>query len=114
MVERRLRSKVAGRTAAREVFGLLAWEDGTGADYADSFLDEMRKLLPERRQPDPPKEISQAALNKTKIPFGQYKDQPLEDIPLDYLDWLCRSQEDFYYRLRMYLRLADGTAREGF
>ena len=47
----RVEARVAARKAAREVLSLLSWPDGYGADYAESFLETMRELLPQRRCP---------------------------------------------------------------
>lgn len=106
-------ARVAGRKAAREIFELLQWPDGFGADFADGFVDEIRDMLPKRRiEPVPPeKSLPIARLGATRIPFGQYKDQTFDEAPLDYLDWLCRSQEEFYKDLRAYLKHPEVESR---
>lgn len=44
-----IKAKVEGRRSANLLLELLEWPDNHGADYAEAFLDEMRKLLPKRR-----------------------------------------------------------------
>lgn len=102
--ERRIKAKVAARAAAREVLPLLEWQDGTGADYAEAFLAEMRKLLPKRReQPkEAPKPFAQLAAHV--LEFGRYKGERLGQIPDEYLDWLCGNMEDTLAALRSYLK----------
>ena len=44
------------------------------------------------------------AYGQTLMPLGQYKGKPIDTVPLQYLDWLCREQESFYSELRRYLK----------
>jgi len=84
----------------------VPWEDGTGADYAESLLKELAKLLP-RRTRDPEENAPLppiARLGAEKIGFGSYEGTTLDEIPIDYLDWLCRWQEDFQNALKNYLK----------
>lgn len=108
-------ARVSGRKAAEQVTPLLEWPNNHGADFADGFLSQMRHLLPQRAADVvlPEKPLPIARLGGTKIPFGQYNGKNFDDAPLDYLDWLCRSQEEFYKSLRAYLKHPELQARRG-
>lgn len=99
-------ARVAGRKAAEEIKPLLEWPNNHGADFADGFLSQMRQLLPQRKadaiEPEKPQPI--ARLGAIEMPFGAHAGKTLDDVPLEYLDWLCRSQEEFYKNLRAYLK----------
>ena len=105
MSETKIKARIAAREAAKEVRELLSWEDGTGADYAESFLSAMRELLPQKKADIPREEkpVPIAMLGAHVIPFGLYARQPFDAVPLEYLDWLCREQEGFYRVLKAYL-----------
>jgi hypothetical protein len=94
---------------------MLSVPNNWGADYADAFCETLRSLLPQRRkdvvEPKSPPPI--ARLGAMQIPFGQHAGKCFDDIPLDYLDWLCRSQEDFYRDLRAYLKHPELESRRG-
>jgi len=111
----RIQACIDGRRQAIELFDLLEWEDGFGADFAESLLKELAKLLPHRKKDEisveQPTPI--ARLGSTLMPFGAYQGKRFDDVPLEYLDWLCRSQEDFYRDLRAYLKHPELTARRG-
>ena len=108
--EKRITARIAARKSAEDVLELLDWPDGTGADFADAFLERMRSLLPRRQEKDPPpKTVPLARLAATTMPFGKHEGRRFDDIPDDYLDWLCRSQEEFLADLRAYLRHPDRT-----
>lgn len=102
----RIKAKVKAREDAQEIAEMLTWEDGTGAEYADSFVKELRKLLPAKEASNPspnPLPIPIARLGALLMPFGEHRDKPLDEVPLDYLHWLCGKQEDFLNGLRAYL-----------
>lgn len=103
---KRIEARVAGRNAAKEILPLLSWPDGHGADFAQSFCDTMRELLPRRhtKEDSPPAPIPIARLGQLQMVFGVHKGKHFDDIPLEYLDWLCCQQEDFYKSLRAYLK----------
>lgn len=104
--QKRIEARVAGRKAAADVFGLLSWPDGHGSEYADSLCETLRGMLPQAKAtevvPEPIPPI--ARLGAIVMPFGAYQDNSLDDVPIEYLDWLCRSQEEFYKNLRAYLK----------
>lgn len=108
--EARIKARVAGRSDAEEVHESLLnlvseTFPGHGADYAEAFIDRMKELLPSRpsQQPKPDTIVPFARLGATKMPFGAHTGQTFDEAPIDYLDWLCYSQEDFYKTLRAYL-----------
>lgn len=90
-------------------FELLEWPDNYGADFAEAFIDEMRKLLPKRRdaEPAPVKPVPLARAAAVVMPFGEHRGKPLDYVPVEYLDWLCREQETFLLSLQTYLRHPD-------
>lgn len=106
MSNQRILAKIKARAAAKEIAQLLEWEDGTGADFAESFLKEMRELLPVRRvaEKPKPKEIPFAQLEATVLEFGEHAGKSFAEVPEYYLDWLCREQESFLPKLQSYLR----------
>lgn len=115
----RIQARIDGREAAVVTYGLLVdqnnkpWQDGTGADYAEWFLKELANLLPKRQCEEPKEEAMEpiARLGATVMPFGQYNGRTFDDTPVEYLDWLCASQEGFYYKLRAYLTHSEVQSR---
>lgn len=101
-----LEARIAGRNAAKELFPLLEWPDGHGADFADGLLKALAELLPKRKADivEPEKPIPIARLGATNIPFGKWINYTFDETPIEYLDWLCSSQESFYKDLRAYLK----------
>lgn len=101
-----IEARIAGRKAAKELFSLLEWPDGHGADYADGLLAALREMLPQRKADivEPEKPIPIARLGATSIPFGKWLNYTFDETPLEYLDWLCSSQESFCKDLRAYLK----------
>lgn len=111
MDEHKVAAKVAGRKAAEELVSLLSVPDGHGADYADILCETLRALLPKRRVPEPEKPIPIARLGAMQMNFGIHQGKTFDEIPLEYLDWLCRSQEDMCKNLRAYLTHPDLKSR---
>lgn len=114
MQQQRIAAKVKARKDAAELAELLSWEDGTGHQYAESLLSELRKLLPMReadKPKPPPIPIPIARLGALTMPFGEHCDKPLDDVPLQYLHWLCGRQENFLSGLRAYLRHPELSSR---
>lgn len=101
----RVAARKAGRAAAAELIGLLDPPVGHGADYAEALVEELRSRLPRRRNhvPTEPAPPPFAAVRNVRIPFGKYVGKRLDEAPLEYLDWLLRSQEGFHHALRAYL-----------
>lgn len=115
MSEKRTKAKIAGRKMAAELIGLCDWEDGTGADYAESLLRELKKLLP-KREADIETEVKPvpiARLGATVIKFGEHHDKSYDAIPIDYLSWLCGQQEASVKSLRAYLKHPELESRRG-
>ena len=108
-----LKRRVAGSLYAVELMQLVKTSDLEDADYMDGFLDRLNREFGQQEITDvgdmEPQPI--ARLGATIMPFGQYKDNSFDDIPLEYLDWLCRSQEEFYRDLRAYLKHPELEAR---
>ncbi len=105
--ETRIKAKVKAREDAREIAEMLSWEDGTGADYAEAFVKELRARLPVREQDKPkppPKPEPIARLGATEMGYGAFAGQTFDDIPLDRLDWYLRMAEENARQLRAYLK----------
>jgi hypothetical protein len=103
-----IKAKVEARRAANVMLELLEWPDNHGADFAEAFIDEMRKLLPKRRVVETiEKPVPYQRLASTEMKFGKHAGETFGDIPDDYLDWLCREQESFLRSLQSYLKHSD-------
>lgn len=114
--EQRIKAKVKARDDAREIAEMLSWEDGTGHEYAESFIKELRNRLPVREaaKPKPPaKPTPIARLGATLLEFGKYADRDLDQTPVEYLDWLCRQQERLVGTLKEYLTHPELKSRRG-
>lgn len=89
-------------------------------DFTDKHWERLRDVLmktyplpvPEKQKPMTDAEMKRYELEP--FPFGAHCGKPTGVVPLDYLDWLCRTQEDFYRDLRRYLlaRTKNDTADE--
>lgn len=108
----RIQQRIRGRQYARECLEIYD-QELTEPHVRESFVDEiLSRLCP--KQPEP--EVLRtpiARLGQLQMVFGAHKGKPFDDIPLEYLDWLCRTQEDFYKSLREYLRHPDLQSRRG-
>jgi hypothetical protein len=103
--EQRIINRCNGRNMASEVASLLADDDFSNRDYMEAFVEELVKvagLNDVKATEEKPEPI--ARLGATIMPFGAHKDKSLDDVPFEYLDWLCRSQEECYKNLRAYLK----------
>ena len=118
--QKRLSSRVRGRQTARELCGLLKQIELSDRDFMAACLEQLLTeakldlaLIPasQLQAAHVPEPLGRLAT--WQIPFGKYQGCSLDEIPLDYLDWLCRSQEDFYKGLRAYLQHPDLRSRRG-
>ena len=101
-----LARRVAGSLYAVELMQLVKSSDLEDADYMDGFLDRLNRDFGQQEIEDvgDVKPIPIARLGSIVMPFGQHQGKCFDDVPLEYLDWLCRSQEEFYRDLRAYLK----------
>jgi len=106
----RIYSRIQGRDMAKEILDLVGEHEDI---FMESFCETINKHinppdeLPYELMPEP-----LSRLENTKMPMGRYLGKRFADIPLDYLDWLCREQEDFYRDLRAYLRHPENRRNE--
>lgn len=104
--EQKIKAKVKAREDAKMIREMLSWEDGTGHQYAETLLKELRSMLP-MREADKPKEPQKpepiARLGAAKLHFGQFSGQPLDEIPLERLDWYLNHSEKTVKLLKTYL-----------
>lgn len=109
-----LKRRVAGSLRAVEFAQLLESHEIEDADFMDGFLSRLNRdfgcceIETAGVKPEPI-----ARLGATRIPFGSYDGMAFDEIPLEYLDWLCRSQEEFYKQLRAYLKHPELKSRRG-
>ena len=95
--------RMAGRLGAQEVVELLG-SDFESPQYAEGLIRELQKLAGLDSPDDNPQKLAPLArLESATMPFGEHYGKPFGEVPLSYLDWLCRSQESFYADLRAYL-----------
>lgn len=101
---------IASNIEARELTAELVEYIGIKIQ-AKNFMARVIELLEEAaglvEKPVEQKLEPVARLGATEIPFGRFAGKTFDDADLEYLDWLCRSQEDFYKGLRAYLRHPD-------
>lgn len=78
-------------------------------DFTEKHWERLRDVLlqrhplpvPAKQQPMTDAEVKRYELEA--FPFGAHCGKKTGDVPIEYLDWLCRTQEDFYRDLRRYL-----------
>ena len=89
----------------KEVTALLAltddWDDAHFIRLRDQLLVMHPLPVPQKQQLMGGDDLKRYERNS--MPFGKFMGWHIGDVPLEYLDWLCRSQEDFYCDLRRYL-----------
>lgn len=111
--EAAIAARVAGRHSAVQVAPILEWPNNHGADFADGFLSEMKKLLPQRKadivEPERLQPITR--LGATVIEYGVYKGNSYDEIPIERLDWYLRMAEENAKSLRAYLKHPELEAR---
>lgn len=105
----RLRRRIEGRKAAEEIRELLdIGRDPTADPYLDAFIETLR---PAAKPTNAPPREPIARLGATPLDFGAHRGKTFDDVPVDYLDWLCKSQESSAAALRSYLTHPDLESR---
>lgn len=97
-------ARVEGRMVAKDLWELVE-DRSDDRGFMGSLIEELQRragLLPPL--PEEEKHEPIARLGKLQMVFGAHKGKPFDEIPLDYLNWLCGQQEDFYKSLRAYLK----------
>lgn len=114
----RIQKRIKGRQAAKDCWSISIADPTSDAppsrEWCEGFCDEIRKLtgVEGREQSINAADCGPIArLGNIPMPFGQHEGKPFDETPLEYLDWLCRSQEDFYKSLRAYLKHPDLESR---
>lgn len=98
----RVRTRKLARGEAQSIVEMLG-DKFTDDVYREAFLKTITPLIPEdEAKPEP-----LIRLGSVLMPFGEHKDKPLHQIPLDYLDWLVLAQEKFLKQLQAYLKHPD-------
>lgn len=102
----RIVERIEGRSFADNVMVEYAIKKAS-LPFRESFCERMfDELVPKEPRPKPG-DKPLGYLQEVVMPFGEYKGFAMSEVPLDYLEWLCRANEDFYKHLRAYLRHPD-------
>lgn len=105
--EKRIKSLVDGRETAETVLGMLYPWQREDEHFMAAFVQEIIKssgLAVEARKPEIDKTPACfERLRSTTIEFGKYAGLTYDEVPLNYLDWICGQQEDSLLLLRGYL-----------
>jgi uncharacterized protein (DUF3820 family) len=102
-----IRRRAAARGLACDVFSLIVEEaSNIQPDAIDSFWDEIRKSLPQQATVTIMKAREMTVeeahrFGMSLMPFGEFKGQPVNTIPLDRLEWYSDSK--FQQELIRYL-----------
>ncbi len=104
-----LQRKAARETAHTAVELVLSEAAALPPEARAVYWEEVRKLLPvatvhvgRPRGIEPFSDARAKAWGRTRIPFGQYEDTPVDELPLDYLEFLAEPSA-FIRDLRRYL-----------
>lgn len=100
----RLKTKLRGGKLALELFGLIADEPyEVRRSIAEAFRIAVCGKQPEK-PPEAPEPLEPIArLGSIYLEFGWQNGKCFDDIPLDYLEWLCGKTEDTAKHLKAYL-----------
>jgi len=107
----RLYQRGYGRKQARDILSLLDLKD---PNAVDAFLDELRSVLsPKKVEEESKGKVRKLReLSTTRLDFGQYAGELLENIPRPYLHWLAGEQEQLSKTIHEYLALTAGEDEE--
>ena len=107
--KKRINDRAIGREIARTMMELVK-DVPPDSDIAMGFIDTVKDiLLVEVQQKEQEKrEETLEELSKVRVQFGQHKGQRLDEVPRDYLEWLCDQNVHFYDQARLYLNLTKG------
>lgn len=107
----RIKHRIAGRQMAIDMLDL---EDTSkwSREFREAFAEYVSSIFIE---PEPEsanrKEPPIEQLREISMPFGKHAGETLRNVPLSYLEWLVRENEEFYGQLRAYLRHPDTRVR---
>ncbi len=104
--ERRIAAKIRGREIALELLSLAMDEPPEVRESIAEGLCKALSTTDAEKKPDaaePPQEPI-ARLAAVRLDFGLHKGKFIDDVPLDYLDWLCGETEETARKLRAYLK----------
>ena len=107
-----LKRRVQGSQYAVQLLSLIPSCDLEDADYMDGLVERMIRdgsHSPIETADVKPEPI--ARLGAIEMPFGAHAGKSFDETPIEYLDWLCRSNESFYKSLRAYLKHPDLESR---
>lgn len=107
-----LERRIAGSKYGVELMSLISEEHLVDQIYMQGLVDRIERLAfllkPSKTTA---KLIPIARLGGMPIQFGQYANKTLDEIPLDYLDWLCNSSEVTAKTIKEYLNHPELEAR---
>lgn len=101
----RIASRVRGREVVAELLSLLDADVRDDPNTMEAIVESLEAFTNRNKPKTPGPTVEPIArLGAMLLPFGQHVGKRFDDVPLDYLDWLCREQEGFYKTLRAYLK----------
>ena len=109
--EQGVKDRVSARTAANAAASLVLEEaDSLPTDVRSVFLDEFHRLvsgppvelIPVMCKPPMTDEEAKPFGIRTTMPYGEFKDRRVDDVPLDRLLWYA--DQRFTDELRRYLK----------
>jgi len=116
----RILERKAGREHAEACFQLID-PDGRTAAWLESCYENLDRMIRQasrlkaresERQQANLTPCQNAAFGRSEWPFGKHKGQPVDSIPLDYLDWWLGESELLHRRVAAYLKQRRYEAKE--
>lgn len=98
-----------GRQAAATIVSMAQEEAKRLSEKArlrfwECVADGAAHHLPTPNQDEPMTDVEAARFGQELIDFGRYEGRRIDDIPLDYLSWVCDTQGLFAKKTHRYLR----------
>lgn len=115
MSKEAIRASIRGRHDARTLASLLNPGDRPQA-WLHGFIDQLSRELGIERDPAPSPAKAHPPISQLGgrlLSFGEYAGQPLDEIPLDRLDWYLAKSEETRRLLTAYLNHPELEARRG-
>lgn len=110
MDDRQVLENKHGRESAHEIAQLARLEsigmrEGCRARFWECLRDEIAKEVPAQVVVGP-KQMNDAELRefgRSTMPFGVHLGKRIDNVPIEYLDWLLGNAAEFLVKVRQYL-----------
>lgn len=106
-----IEDNIKARQIAETIMDLVKSETlSLGLETNTRVYVELRRLideiLPEKPElcPDLMSDEESRQFGRSAMPFGAHAGKPVDEVPLDYLEWLSDDPDNFHVRLRRYLK----------